>query len=197
MNQITNLTPGKAEDLVLAGGGFVETVQRAIPVAQRVMAGNTSDLNVQTAVQVFSPAADGALAAGINRGYRQSGVMAPGTKQLLNSHPLRGDFGGVREWRLRKWIETAPSLAGHLAGARRYVSHKPIYAGSSINPRTAAITGVQVQPRGSSFAIATNRAVILDSAIAPQVLGDGVSKGAHILLNAAPGPMKPLLQLHA
>lgn len=195
MTRILNTTPGQMEDLALAGSGFVETFKRGAPAVQYILKGQ--NLSVPTAdnlAYILAPAADGAIAATVNRTYRQSGFMAPGTKQLLNSHPLRGDFGGVKSWRLRKFIETAPSAFGHVQAIRGTRANFEAHQNDWL-PRTRAITGLSIGQAGSrpNFSFDRNGALQAGGA---QVLGDGISKAAAVVLKAAPGAMKPLLSIH-
>jgi hypothetical protein len=64
-------------------------------------------------------------------------------------------------------------------------------------PGSAAITGITVQPLGTSIEVAANRVTVLDSAGARIIAGGVVSKGIHIARtsNMAPAGAKRVLNV--
>lgn len=195
---LMNMNVRQGTELYIAGEGLVETAKLAVPLIKNAVNGSHIPTLSEVA-NTLAPAVDAGLAAQAFHTAATNPITAPPlVRRIMNMRPLKGDSNGLFKATVGEFVDGAPAVSGWVIGAQRYQSHKAIYAGSSINPRTAAMTGVQIQPSGGSYKLAFNRATVMDSAVAPVVIGGAVSKGVHMARTSGlvPAPAKRVFSIH-
>lgn len=156
---------------------------------------NNGQVDWNAAAAVVVPAVDGGLAAlAVHEGLKND-VTAPRlVRAIAQLRPFAPKLPTIR---VGDVVDGAPSLAGWSAGIKSFREIKNWYAANGIrNPRTAAITGLQIGRKADGkigLLPGKNGGTIADRAAymrvsAPVIAGGVASKGVHLIRTSSMAP---------